>query len=211
MNGLDSRPTLPGRLKWERLLSLAGAAGLCVSFFMPHIDFFSPVIPVKDAVETYGLFLVAFGLPFLAAILLLPLLAFRAVPRVDGVPGVGKFLAWAVCAICLSVLFTGLGWMTYAILPGGMGGGGAPFIYSVPGVTAMSLAMAIVALVRSRLPRKAAAALFALGTGCLAYFAFLAIESGTIYAGLWLSLAASGILAIGSAIDWFQCRPARKW
>ena len=204
MNGLDSRPTLPGRLKWERLLSLAGAAGLCVSFFMPHIDFFSPVIPVKDAVETYGLFLVAFGLPFLAAILLLPLLAFRAVPRVDGVPGVGKFLAWAVCAICLSVLFTGLGWMTYAILPGGMGGGGAPFIYSVPGVTAMSLAMAIVALVRSRLPRKAIAAQFALGTSCLAYFAFFAIKGFSIHAGLWLSLAGSGMLAIGSAIDWFQ-------
>ena len=211
MTDLDSCPSLPGRFHWGRVVSLAGAAGLCVSFFLEQVAEIVPFEWCIESVDNLWFIMVSFLLPFLAAILLLPLLAFRAVPRVDGVPGVGKFLAWAVCAICLSVLFTGLGWMTYAILPGGMGGGGAPFIYSVPGVTAMSLAMAIVALVRSRLPRKAAAALFALGTGCLAYFAFLAIESGTIYAGLWLSLAASGMLAIGSAIDWFQCRPARKW
>jgi hypothetical protein len=204
MNGLDSRPTLPGRLKWERLLSLAGAAGLCVSFFMPHIDFFSPVIPVKDAVETYGLFLVAFGLPFLAAILLLPLLAFRAVPRVDGVPGVGKFLAVAVCAICLSVVTTGLAWMTYIIWPGVTGLGWFVLFYAVPDITGVSLVLAIIAMVRSRLPRKAAAAQFALGTSCLAYFAFFAIADFTKYAGLWISLAGSGMLAIGSAIDWFQ-------
>jgi hypothetical protein len=79
-----------------------------------------------------------------------------------------------------------------------------PVIHAVTAVTAVSLVLAIVATVRSRLPRKAAAAQFALGASCLAYFAFFAIEGFSIYAGLWLSLAGSGMLAIGSAIDWFQ-------
>jgi hypothetical protein len=204
MTDLDSCPTLPGRFHWGRVVNLAGAAGLCVSFFMPQIDIFSPVVPVDNTVETYGLFLVAFGLPFLAAILLLPLLVFRAVPRVDDIPGVGKFLAVADCAICLFVVITGLGWIAALVVPDPRLSSEMPAVYTVVAVAVVSLVLAIVALVRSGLPRKAAAAQFALGTSCLAYFAFFIIRGGTVYAGLWLSLAASGILAIGSAIDWFQ-------
>jgi len=205
MNGLDSRPTLPGRFKWGRLLSLAGAAGLCVSFFMEHVDIKGPFVPSDCLQSVNSLWLmVSFCLPFLAAILLLPLLAFRAVPRVDGAASVGKFLAVADCAICLSVVTIGLAWMTYIIWPGVTGLGWFVLFYAVPDITGVSLVLAIVAMVRSRLPRKAAAAQFALGTTCLAYFAFFAIADFTKYAGLWLSLAASGMLAIGSAIDWFQ-------
>jgi hypothetical protein len=216
MNGLDSRPTPPGRFKWGRLLSLAGAAGLCVSFFMKHVDIKGPFVPSDCLQSVNGLWLmVSFCLPFLAAILLLPLLAFRAVPRVDGAP-VGKFLAVAVCAICLSVVTIGLGWLTLLFYITGSPGfsrfaSEMPLIHAVTAVTAVSLVLAIVAMVRSRLPHKAAAAQFALGASCLAYFAFFAIADFTKYAGLGLSLAASGMLAIGSAIDWFQCRPARKW
>jgi hypothetical protein len=208
----DSRRAVPSRFHWGRIVSLAGAAGLCVSFFMEHVDIKGPFVPSDCLQSVNGLWLmVSFCLPFLAAILLLPLLAFRAVPRVDGAP-VGKFLAVAVCAICLSVVITGLAWMMYLILPRGTGLGWAIlFIYAVPAVMVVSLVLAIVAMVRSRLPRKAAAAQFALGASCLAYFAFFAIADFTKYAGLGLSLAASGMLAIGSAIDWFQCRPARKW
>ena len=204
MTDLDSQPTLPGRFKWGRIVSLAGAAGLCVSFFMPQIAVRGPGSLVEAMVENGGMFLVAIGLPFLAAILLLPLLAFRAVPRVDGAASVGKFLAVADCAICLSVVTIGLAWMTYIIWPGVTGLGWFVLFYAVPDITGVSLVLAIVAMVRSRLPRKAAAAQFALGTTCLAYFAFFAIADFTKYAGLWLSLAASGMLAIGSAIDWFQ-------
>ena len=205
MNGLDSRPTLPGRFKWGRLLSLAGAAGLCVSFFMEQVGIKGPFVPSDCLQSVNGLWLmVSFCLPFLAAILLLPLLAFRAVPRVDGAASVGKFLAVADCAICLSVVTIGLAWMTYIIWPGVTGLGWFVLFYAVPDITGVSLVLAIVAMVRSRLPRKAAAAQFALGTTCLAYFAFFAIADFTKYAGLWLSLAASGMLAIGSAIDWFQ-------
>ena len=83
-------------------------------------------------------------------------------------------------------------------------------VHAVTAVMVVSLVLAIVAVVRSRLPRKAAAAQFALGASCLAYFAFFAVEAFPIHAGLWLSLAASGMLVVGSAIDWFQCRPAPK-
>jgi hypothetical protein len=179
---------------------------------MEHVDIKGPFVPSDYLQSVNGLWLmVSFCLPFLAAILLLPLLAFRAVPRVDGAPGVGRFLAWAVCAICLPVVIAGLAWMMYLILPRGTGLGWAIlFIYAVPAVMVVSLALAIVSAVRSRLPRKAAAAQFALGASCLAYFAFVAIADFTKYAGLWLSLAASGLLAIGSAIDWFQCRPGAR-
>jgi hypothetical protein len=134
---------------------------------------------------------------------------------VDGAAGVGKFLAVAVCAICPSTVTIGLGWMTLLFyIPGSLGFGRfaseMPVIHAVTAVMVVSLVLAIVAMVRSRLPRKASAAQFALGASCLAYFAFFAIEDFTIHAGLWLSLAASGMLAIGAAIDWFQCRPARE-
>jgi len=204
MNGLDSCPTLPGRFKWGRLLSLAGAAGLCVSFFMEHVMDIVPVEWCIESVDNLWILPVSFCLPFTATILLLPLLAFRAVPRVDGAPGVGKFLAVAVCAICLSVVTTGLAWMTYIIWPGVTGLGWFVLFYAVPDITGVSLVLAIIVMVRSRLPRKAIAAQFALGTSCLAYFAFFAIKGFSIHAGLWLSLAGSGMLAIGSAIDWFQ-------
>ena len=215
MTDLDSSPTPPGRFKWGRVVSLAGAAGLCVSFFMKQgVD----IVPFEWCLESVdGLWtMVSFCLPFLAAILLLPLLAFRAVPRVDGARGVGKFLAVAVCAICLSAVTIGLGWLTlFFYIPGSLGfssiASEMPVIHAVTAVTAASLVLAIIAMVRSRLPRKAIAAQFALGTSCLAYFAFFAIEGFSIHAGLWVSLAGSGMLAIGSAIDWFQCRPARKW
>ena len=157
--------------------------------------------------------MVSFCLPFTAAILLLPLLAFRAVPRVDGAPGVGKFLAVAVCAICLSTVTIGLGWLIlffYTQVQHSSIASMMRVVHAVTAVMVVSLVLAIVAMVRSRLPRKAAAAQFALGTTCLAYFAFFVIESFSIHAGLGLSLAGSGMLAIGSAIDWFQCRPARE-
>jgi len=213
MTDLDSCPTPPGRFKWGRVISLAGAAGLCVSFFMKQVV---DIVPFEWCLESVdGLWtMVSFCLPFLAAILLLPLLAFRAVPRVDGARGVGKFLAVAVCAICLSAVTIGLGWLTlfiYSPVQHSSIASKMPVIYAVTAVTAVSLVLAIIAMVRSGLPRKAAAAQFALGTSCLAYFAFFAIAGFSIHAGLWISLAASGMLAIGSAIDWFQCRPARKW
>jgi hypothetical protein len=216
MTDLDSSPTPPGRFKWGRVISLAGAAGLCVSFFMDQgVD----IVPFEwciESVDNLWVIMVSFFLPFTATILLLPLLAFRAVPRVDGARGVGKFLAVAVCAICLSAVTIGLGWLTlFFYIPGSLGfssiASEMPVIHAVTAVTAASLVLAIIAMVRSRLPRKAIAAQFALGTSCLAYFAFFAIEGFSIHAGLWVSLAGSGMLAIGSAIDWFQCRPARKW
>ena len=218
MTDHETSPSPPGRFHWGRAISLAGAVGLCVSFFMEQVPILGEA-PAKlvgsGSAGGFG-FLVWFGLPFLAAILLLPLLAFRAVPRVDGAPGIGKFLAVAVCAICLSTVTIGLGWMTLLFYITGSPGfsrfaSEMPLIHAVTAVTAVSLVLAIVATVRSRLPRKAAAAQFALGASCLAYFAFFAIEGFSVHAGLWISLAASGMLAIGSAIDWFQCRPARKW
>jgi len=208
MANLDSRPALPGRFKWGRLVSLAGAAGLCVSFFMEHLINIVPFEWCIESVDNLWVIMVSFFLPFTAAILLLPLLAFRAVPRVDGAP-VGKFLAVAVCAICLSAVTIGLGWLTlfiYSPVQHSSIASMMPVAHAVTAVTAVSLVLAIVAMVRSRLPRKAAAAQFALGASCLAYFALFAIEGFSIHAnaGLLLSLAASGVLAIGSAIDWFQ-------
>jgi len=209
MTDLDSSPTPPGRFKWGRVISLAGAAGLCVSFFMDQgVD----IVPFEwciESVDNLWVIMVSFFLPFTATILLLPLLAFRAVPRVDGARGVGKFLAVAVCAICLSAVTIGLGWLTlFFYIPGSPGfssiASEMPVIHAVTTVTAVSLVLAIIVMVRSRLPRKAIAAQFALGTSCLAYFAFFAIKGFSIHAGLWLSLAGSGMLAIGSAIDWFQ-------
>jgi len=215
MTDLDPSPGPSGRFKWGRVVSLAGAAGVCVSFFMEQaVD----IVPFEWCIESVGgpLMLVSFCLPFTAAILLLPVLAFRAVPQVAGAAGVGKFLAVAVCAICLSTVTIGLGWMTLLFyIPGSTGrlssfASEMPVVHAVTAVTVVTLALAIVAMVRSRLPRKAAAAQFALGASCLAYFAFFAIEDFTIHAGLWVSLAGSGMMAIGSAIDWFQCRPAPK-
>ena len=51
---------------------------------------------------------------------------------------------------------------------------------------------------------------FALGASCLADLTYFTTVGVTACAGLWLSIAASGMLAIGSAIDWFQCWPETR-
>lgn len=201
-----------GGVQLGRMVGLAGAVALCVSFFLNQLNIKGPVIPFECVQSIEGVwFLVTFGLPFLAAILLLPLLAFRAVPRVDGVPGVGRFLAVAVCVICLSALSAGLAWMTYAFLPGGFGlEWDMPLLYALPAAGIVSLAIAVAAMVRSRLPRKAAATQFALGADCLAYLAFFTTVGMDVYAGLWVSIAGSGLLATGAAIEWFHTRHPRN-
>jgi hypothetical protein len=226
MNDTAYCPAGRSRLKWGRIICLAGAIGLCVSFFMPQFVYYREKItpenaaaeaPVEYVTTRNYVYLLSSGrlpLPFFAAILLTPLLAFRAVPRVDAAKGVGKFLAWAACAICLFVLITGLGWLTYGFVTTISLNPLASIEhrkYAVPAVGFVGLALAVVALVRSPLPRKAAAALFALWAYCLAYFALMvASPYDPVFAGLWLTIAASGTLVIGSAIDWFQCRPIKQ-
>jgi hypothetical protein len=209
---------VPARLRpilWGRIISLLGALGLCVSFFLPHmaycISYSSGRIvsvdfaPIDILISHYGQDV--FILPFFAAALLVPLLAFRAVPRVDAAKSVGKFLAWTDCAICLSSLVVGLAWFIHSFcLPiygawmdaGDLG-------YGLLDVGFVVLGLAIVALMRSHLPRKAAAAQFALWAYFLTFFTY--DEKAFLYTGYWLSLAACGLLVLGSAIDWFQCRP----
>ena len=215
MTDHGSRPSPPGGFHWGRLISLAGAMGLCVSFFIPQIDFIgpSPISPAEFAMVSDSVGMVGISLPYFAATLLLPLVAFRTLPRMDSIPGAGKVLAWAVCAISMAVLIINLSWISCVIVSDVLSRTIiAPVAYAVPTVTVLSLVLAIVAMVRSRLPRKAAAAQFALWAYQMVFFALcVATNVNIIHAGLWLSLAASGMLAIGSAIDWFQCRPARKW
>ena len=72
------------------------------------------------------------------------------------------------------------------------------------------MALAIVALVRSSLPRKTAATQFALWAYWLTFFTYTASRQESMLVGLWLSIVASVALAIGSAIDWFQCSLAKE-
>jgi hypothetical protein len=224
----DPGPAQRGRLKWGRLICLAGALGLCVSLFMPQVglsidvlgptwlDILGPTVleisPVRDIQD--GTNLAGICLPFLAAVLLLPFLAFRAVPRLDAANGAGKFLAWAQCVICLTVLVIGLAWAANGVVEAWLAKGGVRHLfYVLPPAGILWLGLALVALVRCRLPRKVAAAQFALWVYYLTFFIYLAIPEPTnpnsiIYAGIWLSIASSCALVIGSAIDWFQCRPS---
>jgi hypothetical protein len=92
-------------------------------------------------------------------------------------------------------------------------GGVCPIGYALSAVSVTTLALAVVSLVRNPLPRKVAAVQFALWTYCLAYVAYVATVWFTfmvIFAGMCLSLAACAALVIGSAIDWFQCRPSKE-
>ena len=243
MNDTAVPPARNSRVKWGRIICLAGAVGLCVSFFMPQIreSYFSPQSPEEtvaegetighgEPVEIAPVLLPTIGgggfpvaawlpdlMPFFAAILLLPVLAFRAVPRLDAAKGVGQFLAWADLAICLAALIAGMGWFMYYccllvdLCWDGLGWRvSPPLAYALLAVRICGLALAVIALVRSCLPRKAAAARFALWAYYPVFIASNSVTEDFTYAGLWLSLAASGALVIGSAIDWFQCRPAKE-
>jgi len=67
--------------------------------------------------------------------------------------------------------------------------------------------LAVIALVRARLPRKAAAAQFALWGFCIMVFIpLLWSVHKPLFAGMWVSIASCGLLIIGAAVDWFQCR-----
>jgi predicted neutral ceramidase superfamily lipid hydrolase len=229
MNDTAFVPARPRPIKWGRIVSLLGAASLCVSFFLPHFNIRvsaskggrnSPVV-LDTPVELIGRDMLLpleestyfFIVPFIAAALLLPLLAFRASPRVDASKSGGGMLAWAQCVISLAVLVLSLAWMTWTLiaiqskwpiirLP--------YLLYAAPGEGFLVLVLSVISLIRSRLARKAAAALFALWSYYLVFFIYTATIGQPYYFGAWVSLAASGMLTLGAAIDWFQCRPAKE-
>lgn len=222
MNDTGCRPDPNSPTQWGRMFGLAGMLGLCVSFFMPHLVYHIVYVTGGGRSEAFSpaellgrssTHLVGICLPFIAGILLLPMLAFRAMPRLDTAKVAGKFQAWATCAICLFVLIVGLGSLTCGIVFFPFGYSSMyipPLWYALPLVGIGALSLAIAALVRSSLPRKAAAAQFALWAYCLTYFTYTASQQESMRVGLWLSIAASGALVIGSAIDWFQCRRVPK-
>ena len=216
MNDTPSPPAQPGRIMWGRIISLAGAAGLCVSFFLPNIDIMTTGAPVELIGNTSLLPLAKSSYivipPFIGAALLLPVLAFRASPHVDASKSGGTLLAWAQCVISLAVLILSLAWVTWMLVDVAFNPPASvlAIVYAIAAEGFLVLVLTVMSLIRSRLARKAAATLFALWSYYLVFFICLATTHGPFYIGLWLSLAASGALVIGSAIDWFQCRPVKE-
>lgn len=206
MNDTAGIPARNSRVKWGRIISLAGALSLCVSFFMPHVSGLRAPIGVLVSIDLLDDSIIL--PPFFAAALLLPLLLFAVVLQMDAAAGARRFLSWVQCTICLLVLITSLAWHSYSIWMSWPGFVAVPIVlYVLLGVGFVALVLTIVALVSSRLARKAAASQFALWTYYLAFFTAIAsLHDNIICAGLWLSLVACGALVIGSAIDWFQCR-----
>jgi hypothetical protein len=222
MNDTASPPARTGRVKWGRIISLAGALGLCVSFFLPHwgdmgvsspLEWMGQVTDGLKRVRFSDLLALPIVLPFLTAAMLVPLLAFRMVRRTDTLKGVGIFLAWGQSVVCLVLLSAGLV-VTGYILIYAWHVGYTILIewYAQPTVGLAGLVLAFLALVLARLPRKAAASLFALWLYHLTFFlswiiAQYSAYDGSVLSGLCVSFFACGALVIGSAIDWFQCRP----
>jgi hypothetical protein len=202
-----------------RIVSLGGALGLCVSFFLPQIVYNVVYRTGGEELKSYapaelvgvGTILCGLGLPFFAGVSLVPLLAFRAMSRVGAGGRTRTVLAWGQYAICLCVLITALGWLAYAFVPVGLGSSYAsPIAYALASVGVGALAMGLAALVRGSLPRKAATAQFGLWAYYLFYFIYTATTMDVVLPGMWLSIAASGTLVVGSGIDWFESRPPAR-
>jgi hypothetical protein len=209
MNDTACRPAPTTRGKWGRIISLAGAMVLCVSFFVKHVS--GLPVPARILVSMHSLDGAVVLPPFLAAALLLPLMASELVPQIYAAMGARKLVSWAQITISLMVLITGLAALGYLFWAWTGGLGSVPrLLYSMPVVGFVVLVLAVVALVRSRLARKVAAAKFALWTYHVVFFSCIATVNDDVVAGLWMSLAACAALAIGSAIDWFQCRRAKE-
>jgi len=202
-------PARTGRVKWGRIISLVGALVLCVSFFLKHL--FALPAPVGILVSMFSLVDALVLPPFFAAALLLPLMVSELVPQINAAAGARKLVSWAQITISLTLLITGLAALGHLFWAwaGGLGSVPRP-VYSLPVVGFVVLVLAVVALVRSRLARKVAAAKFALWTYHVVFFSCVATVNDDVVAGLWLSLAACAALVIGSAIDWFQCRPGKE-
>jgi len=198
------------RLRWGRFVSLTGLLMLCVSFFLPHIRTCgSPDVPVDMTVDSDGTFLVTVGLPFLAAIVLLPLYTFHAARWLLRTPRARKTVAVAICVICLVLLVPGSLLMMIPV---------ASWVTSTPpdpdgwvwlGCTAVVVGATLLAfagLLSRSIDRKAAAGVFGVGVASLAFFSFWLWGGNAMY-GLWLSCAACFLIALGAAIDWFPSRP----
>ena len=215
MNDTASPSAQPGRIMWGRIVSLAGALGLCVSFFLPQCVFqiYAPprdVCAPIEAIEDFGFGVWSFGNPFILAILLPPVLGARAMPMVDSSRTAGRGLAWVQILLCFLALLGGTGWIVYFIVMSAISpqyelGSASMYLLAVVGLA--ELALAVFAMARSPLPRKAAVALFSVWVCNLTGFPFDICQENCRYVGPWLSLAACGALVIGAAIDWFQCRP----
>lgn len=197
----------PRRIMWGRIISLAGALGLSVSFFLEQVA--NLPAPSEIMVAPMDLEISMILPPFLAAALLLPLMAFQLVPQIGASRNARRSLAWTRFAISLTMLVAGLAALIYTLW---MTSGSVPLaVYSLPVLGFLAMVLAVISLVRSRLARKAAAVEFALWAYHSVFFTIVGIlRMDSVAPGLWVSLAACGLLVIGSSIDWFQCHPAKE-
>lgn len=201
------------RVCWGRFLSLTGFVLLCVSFFLPQVPGCNePIVPADETVGSNGAFLIALGIPFLAAALLLPFYACHALSWLVRSPRARKTIALIVCVLALLALVPGTLRMAEPI-PSWMASPirelSAWVWIGCTGFCALVTVLAFAGLASRSADRKAAAAVFGVGAASLVYFGFWVWCGEALY-GLWVSVSASGLIALGAAIDWFQSRPARN-
>jgi len=225
---------------WGRILCLVGVVGISVCFFLPRFRYsfvtgngqpeevivkpFGDIRHILDLLNEDSLwnahgyddlfFLLSAPLsdllPYLGVAALVPVLASRMARRLSSPIGVGRFLAWVQVTVALLLLSAATVLEVYNHQYVNLEYRVTSLIVPV-GTNIAALIFALVALVRCRLPRKAAAALLAFGVLALADHLDLCLyrETEDVLYGGWLYLAAGGLLTLGAVIDWFQSRPAK--
>ena len=196
--------------RWGRFVSLSGFALLCMSFFLPQArGCGQPLVPSEMTANTHGAFLLHLGLPFLAAIVLLPIYTFHTVRWLVRTPRARRAVAIAVCILSLAALIPGALLMAVPVATGGFGGGAGQWGWvACAGVAVLAAVLACVGLISRSVGRKAAGAVFGVGTASLAFFAFFLLLSAAMY-GMVVSAAACLLIAVGSAADWLLSGPIR--
>ncbi|MHC4562014.1 MAG: hypothetical protein ACYS8X_04480 [Planctomycetota bacterium] len=193
-----------------RKVSFSGFWLLFICFFLPQVRACDePFIPVAEVYggKNVGLsldLLVTMFLPFAAAFLasIIYLLRFALRPA-----KARRILTAALCVLALLVLLYGsIGLATLISLE-------VWEPYTDPDVTyqwdtedtALAIclpvmltaaALAVAAVIRARRPAKTPAALACLGAAFAAYFLTVPVSYPPLY-GIWLSIAASGLIAVG--------------
>lgn len=174
--------------KFSRSITLSGVVLLCVCFFLPQVRGCGMVIvPVRETVATRGLFLLGLGLPFLTGFVAFLVAVLWC--AVSG-PRARRHVAGVSCAATALLLGLGAGRLLAEFA--------ASSTLVGAGVLLVECAVVLYVWARCRPTLKIPVCLLCTSVPSLAYFLFVSQSVLSAAYGLWLSVLACTLMAVGS-------------
>lgn len=195
-------------MRTARSISLSGVLLLCICFFLPQVQGCKEdVVPVVWTVDSSGVFLVTWGLPFLFAFVAAVFLGLRRLARSEGA---AKWVARSACLIAALLLACS----AYIMFMGSVvwhpeegtshidGPWGFAAACALLGQAVFAVLLLVLAKTRTKMP----VCFFCCAVSALVYFAYIGGFVAPPLFGLWVSILACVLIAAGSLLEVLKVR-----